>query len=169
MSVSASPFHFVKDSPIDKIIGIQTSTAWIRVGMATMTPSTILSLRESRCPRFFFPPWAGAYSPTFDAAVVVTVMSSPDLCVSARRGYWAAYRVLAWLSRLAVSMVWFLMNPCRAGIITLLAIAGNASRSKNWLIDLAFAMICALFLLRSVNLEVSAPLAVGMFDESTDW
>ena len=42
-------------------------------------------------------------------------------------------------------------KPCRAGSITLFAMAGSASRSRNWLIDLAFAITDAHFVFRSVD------------------
>ena len=59
------------------------------------------------------------------------------------------------------------MKPCKAGIITLFAMAGRASRSKNWLMDFALAMTSAHFLFSGVNFDVSVPLAVAMFELST--
>jgi hypothetical protein len=47
---------------------------------------------------------------------------------------------------LAVSIDWFLMKPCKPGIITLFAMAGRASRSKNWLMNFALAITSAHFL-----------------------
>ena len=52
--------------------------------------------------------------------------------------------------------------------MTLLAIAGNASRSKNWLIDLAPPMMSEHFLFSGLYVEVFAPLAVMRFDVSTE-
>jgi uncharacterized membrane protein YhaH (DUF805 family) len=59
------------------------------------------------------------------------------------------------------------MKPSSAGIMTLLAMAGRASRSKNWLMLLALAMVSAHFLVSGLNVEVSAPLAVAMLEGST--
>ena len=42
--------------------------------------------------------------------------------------------------------------------------AGSASRSKNWVMSFALAITSAHFLFSGVNLEVSAPLTVAMFE-----
>ena len=47
------------------------------------------------------------------------------------------------------------------------AMAGSASRSKNWLMNFALAITSAHFLFSGVNFDVSVPLAVAMFELST--
>ena len=99
-------------------------------GIVTFTQEAWAALRAARRP-------AGAGA----AAVRESVIGSA--------AYSDAYCVLACASMLARSILPSLMNDCMAGSSTLLAMAGSASRSKNWLTDLASAMTPASFLLKS--------------------